>query len=134
MRRCSSCKREISLLDAIMGQDMLDTLVDTDVPWVYYLNECEESYLESFLYKEEDTSEFINEKDTELLGCLKGTNYIGRIILHENCIEKDLAEYKERVAARKYYRIVLPDQLKSDTNDINYIEWYTEGEISHDNK
>jgi hypothetical protein len=47
--------------------------------------------------------EFIKEDDTELLESLKGycdCNFIGSILLHPDCIKKDLIEYYDWLAER----------------------------------
>jgi hypothetical protein len=91
MRKCFTCKQEISLQDAITGRKILDMLGekgDFDIPWINCIG---------------SDDEFIKEDDTELLESLKGycdCNFIGSILLHPECIKKDLREYRDWLAER----------------------------------
>jgi len=85
MRKCFTCKQEISLQDAIEGQKITDIIG------------------ENFLSSENAKGdEKVKEDDKELLEALKDSpnNVIGSILLHPDCIKKDLLEYYDWLAER----------------------------------
>jgi hypothetical protein len=77
--------------EAIEGQKILDMLEekgDFDIPWVHCIG---------------GDDEFIKEDDIELLESLKrycDCDFIGSILLHPDCIKKDLLEYRDWLAER----------------------------------
>ena len=83
MKKCFVCKKEMSLVDIIVGYKILEILIGEDFGWEGYVH-CKGS-----------DDEFLSEKDVKILNKMKNLDlFEGAVLVHAKCTILDFLKEK----------------------------------------